>query len=103
MLRSLQRASQVSSKQASKSWARLQTTTAVPVTPLAPRVQRPIGAFRGGITGFLLGFASAGVASYVYLSNEFQKSSELLFVDIESVHSSVRRLEEHIATLEAKR
>lgn len=62
------------------------------------KVRKPIGAFRGGITGFLLGFGSAGILCYVALSREFDRSAQLLFADIEALNKSVRRLEEKVAS-----
>ncbi|PCG92932.1 Zinc finger, HIT-type [Penicillium occitanis (nom. inval.)] len=44
--------------------------------------QRPVGAFRGGLFGFLLGSVAAGVSVYYYILKEYRVSNELLTEDI---------------------
>ncbi|EED23522.1 conserved hypothetical protein [Talaromyces stipitatus ATCC 10500] len=44
--------------------------------------QKPVGAFRGGIFGFLLGSVAAGVSVYYYVLKEYRVSNELLTDDI---------------------
>ncbi|KAI1083014.1 hypothetical protein F5B20DRAFT_442821 [Whalleya microplaca] len=48
--------------------------------PLPAR--KPIGAFRGGLFGFLLGSTLAGSSVYGYVLREYKASNELLTEDI---------------------
>lgn len=52
-------------------------------TPAAGTPKKPIGAFRGGLFGFLLGSTVSGGAAYYYLMREYKVSNELLAADIE--------------------
>ncbi|MCJ1346324.1 hypothetical protein MMC31_004539, partial [Peltigera leucophlebia] len=45
-------------------------------------LRQPIGAFRGGLFGFLLGSSLSGAAVYYYILNEYKVSNELLTEDI---------------------
>ncbi|EWG38018.1 hypothetical protein FVEG_01378 [Fusarium verticillioides 7600] len=49
-------------------------------SPLPAR--KPLGAFRGGLFGFLLGSFLAGSASYSYLLKEYKIANDLLTEDI---------------------
>ncbi|TGO73311.1 hypothetical protein BELL_0372g00070 [Botrytis elliptica] len=70
-------------------------------TPLP--VRKPVGAFRGGLTGFLLGSTLAGAGVYYYILEEYKVSNELLTEDIYRVHTYVQSLEEKLADLEKKK
>ncbi|EXJ89370.1 hypothetical protein A1O3_02437, partial [Capronia epimyces CBS 606.96] len=48
----------------------------------AAPVKKPIGAFRGGLFGFLLGSTLAGASVYYYILEEYKVSNELLTEDI---------------------
>ncbi|KAI0378819.1 hypothetical protein F5Y04DRAFT_140970 [Hypomontagnella monticulosa] len=48
--------------------------------PLPAR--KPVGAFRGGLFGFLLGSTLAGAGVYGYVLREYKASNELLTEDI---------------------
>lgn len=48
--------------------------------PLPPR--KPMGAFRGGLFGFLSGCALSGGTIYSYLLREYKASNDLLTEDI---------------------
>jgi len=76
----------------------LRNSTTAAAAPVATK--KPIGAFRGGIFGFLLGSTLAGVGSYVYVYEEYRVASELLTEDIDGLRTSVQRLELHLRTLE---
>jgi len=45
-------------------------------------MQKPVGAFRGGIFGFLFGSAAAGASVYYYVLEEYKMSNEMLTEDI---------------------
>ncbi|KEF63475.1 uncharacterized protein A1O9_01453, partial [Exophiala aquamarina CBS 119918] len=49
---------------------------------VAPPVKKPVGAFRGGLFGFLLGTTLAGASVYYYILEEYKVSNELLTEDI---------------------
>ncbi|PGH04660.1 hypothetical protein AJ80_08494 [Polytolypa hystricis UAMH7299] len=51
------------------------TTAALPVS-------KPVGAFRGGLFGFLFGSAVAGASVYYYILEEYRVSNEMLTEDI---------------------
>jgi hypothetical protein len=50
-------------------------------------VQR-VGAFRGGLVGFLLGLSAASAGCYVYLLEEYQQSSNNLLSSIEELQTT---------------
>ncbi|KAJ3325705.1 hypothetical protein HDV06_003506 [Boothiomyces sp. JEL0866] len=57
-------------------------------------VQR-VGAFRGGVVGFLLGISSAGAAAYVYLLDEYQQSSLSLLSGVEDLQKTTTKLRDY--------
>ncbi|RDW85037.1 hypothetical protein BP6252_02627 [Coleophoma cylindrospora] len=72
----------------------------VAATPLPAR--KPVGAFRGGLFGFLLGSTLAGAGVYYYVLEEYKVSNELLTEDIYSLQASVQRVHSYVQTLEEK-
>ncbi|GAA6055689.1 hypothetical protein JCM3770_001022 [Rhodotorula araucariae] len=74
-----------------------------PVTPVA-RVRKPVGAFRGGIIGFLLGLTTIGGYGYFRLLDDYQKASTTLLTSVEELKGSTAQMASHlsrISTLEA--
>ncbi|KAK3207186.1 hypothetical protein GRF29_103g111173 [Pseudopithomyces chartarum] len=71
------------------------------VVTAAP-VRKPVGAFRGGLFGFLLGATTAGAGMYYYVIDEYRVSNELLTEDIYALQSAVQRIESYVKTLEEK-
>ncbi|KAF4625794.1 hypothetical protein G7Y89_g12375 [Cudoniella acicularis] len=69
-------------------------------TPLP--IRKPVGAFRGGLFGFLLGSTLAGASVYYYILEEYKVSNELLTEDIYSLQASVQRVHTYVQTLEEK-
>ncbi|CZR50604.1 uncharacterized protein PAC_00478 [Phialocephala subalpina] len=69
-------------------------------TPLP--VRKPVGAFRGGLFGFLLGSTLAGAGVYYYILEEYKVSNGLLTEDIYSLQASVQRVHSYVQTLEEK-
>ncbi|RAL66889.1 hypothetical protein DID88_007671 [Monilinia fructigena] len=65
-------------------------------------VRKPVGAFRGGMTGFLLGSTLAGAGVYYYILEEYKVSNELLTEDIYSLQNSVQRVHTYVQSLEEK-
>ncbi|KXT16093.1 hypothetical protein AC579_7144 [Pseudocercospora musae] len=62
--------------------------------------KKPIGAFRGSLSGFLLGTVLAGSGMYYYVVDEYKVSDELLTEDIYALQSAVTRLEGYVKRLE---
>ncbi|CAM1507243.1 Fc.00g068840.m01.CDS01 [Cosmosporella sp. VM-42] len=68
--------------------------------PLPAR--KPMGAFRGGLFGFLLGSFLSGGAAYSYLLKEYKAANDLLTEDIYTLQASVTRLGNYVQGLEEK-
>ncbi|KAL8388480.1 hypothetical protein RB595_009214 [Gaeumannomyces hyphopodioides] len=64
--------------------------------------RKPVGAFRGGLFGFLLGTTLAGSGVYYYVLQEYKASNELLTEDIYNLQSSVQRLSTYLTNLEER-
>ncbi|KAL9138759.1 MAG: hypothetical protein Q9175_000025 [Cornicularia normoerica] len=75
-----------------QSSARLRDATAT-----AMPVRKPVGAFRGGMFGFLLGSTLAGAGTYYYILEEYKVSNELLTEDIYVSRDSIDELYERVA------
>ncbi|KAA6413243.1 MAG: hypothetical protein FRX48_02987 [Lasallia pustulata] len=71
------------------------TATAIPV-------RKPVGAFRGGLLGFLLGSTLTGAGVYYYILEEYKVSNELLTEDIYALQAAVQRIHTYVTTLEEK-
>ncbi|KAI0894934.1 hypothetical protein F4806DRAFT_102615 [Annulohypoxylon nitens] len=69
-------------------------------TPLPAR--KPVGAFRGGLFGFLLGSTLAGAGVYSYVLREYKASNELLTEDIYALQAACQRLNTYVQQLEEK-
>ncbi|KAL9122414.1 MAG: hypothetical protein Q9187_001034 [Circinaria calcarea] len=65
-------------------------------------LRKPVGAFRGGLFGFLLGSSLAGAAVYYYILEEYKVSNELLTEDIYALQAAVQRIHSYVTTLEEK-
>ncbi|KAL1303295.1 hypothetical protein AAFC00_006701 [Neodothiora populina] len=80
-----------------------QTTSRLLETPTAALpVRKPVGAFRGGLLGFLTGSTLAGTVLYYYVIDEYKVSNQLLTEDIYALQSAVHRIEGYVHTLEEK-
>ncbi|ATY62055.1 hypothetical protein CCM_06951 [Cordyceps militaris CM01] len=76
-------------------------TSARRMADAAPLVaKKPMGAFRGGLFGFLLGCTVAGSSVYTYLVQEYKTSNDLLSEDIYTLQASVTRLTNYVKNLE---
>ncbi|OCK77251.1 hypothetical protein K432DRAFT_384837 [Lepidopterella palustris CBS 459.81] len=64
--------------------------------------KKPVGAFRGGLFGFLLGTTTAAGGMYYYVIDEYKVSNELLTEDIYALQAAVQRIEGYVRTLEEK-
>ncbi|KAI4185974.1 MAG: hypothetical protein L6R41_003780 [Letrouitia leprolyta] len=65
-------------------------------------IRKPVGAFRGGMFGFLLGTSLAGFGTYYYILDEYRVSNELLTEDIYALQAAVQRLHSYVSSLEEK-
>ncbi|EEH47657.1 hypothetical protein PABG_11394 [Paracoccidioides brasiliensis Pb03] len=65
-------------------------------------VQKPVGAFRGGLFGFLLGTTVAGASVYYYILDEYRVSNEMLTEDIYALQAATQRLNAYVTDLEGK-
>ncbi|KAF9954510.1 hypothetical protein BGZ72_004542 [Mortierella alpina] len=79
--------------------ARAEQQAAVP----APVVtyKRPVGGFRGGILGFLIGATAAGGAGYYYLLEEYQTASNLLLSSVEDLQTSTNKVRDYAKKIES--
>jgi len=69
---------------------------------VATPVKKPVGAFRGGLFGFLLGSTVAGASVYYYILEEYKVSNELLTEDIYALQAAVQRIHSYVTELENK-
>ncbi|KAJ1961177.1 hypothetical protein GGI12_003392 [Dipsacomyces acuminosporus] len=67
----------------------------------APKKKRPIGGFRGGVVGFLLGVTSAGALGFVYLIEEYQKATSLVLSSVDELEKSSLKVKEYVKKIEA--
>ncbi|KAF9973550.1 hypothetical protein BGZ73_003187 [Actinomortierella ambigua] len=63
--------------------------------------KRPVGGFRGGILGFLLGSTAAGAAGYYYLLEEYQTASNLLLASVEDLQASTSKVRDYAKKIES--
>ncbi|KAJ2866567.1 hypothetical protein GGH94_001459 [Coemansia aciculifera] len=66
----------------------------------APKKKRPIGGFRGGLVGFLLGVTSAGAFGFVYLIEEYQKATSLVLSSVDELEKSSLKVREYVKKIE---
>jgi len=76
-----------------------------PVTPVADvgtvKPKRPVGAVRGGIFGFLLGFSLAASFASYHLLEEYKQASATLQASVEELQASTQKVSEHVKRIEA--
>jgi len=80
----------------SRQMAEAVTAPAGTATP----VKKPMGAFRGGLFGFLLGSTLAFGASFTYLRNEWKIRDDILMEDFASLRAACQRVEARFKVLE---
>ncbi|KAI4102511.1 MAG: hypothetical protein L6R37_004338 [Teloschistes peruensis] len=59
-------------------------------------IRKPVGAFRGGMFGFLLGTTLAGASAFYYIIDEYRVSNELLTEDIYALQAAVRSIPNYV-------
>ncbi|KAG8857324.1 hypothetical protein FRB96_005811 [Tulasnella sp. 330] len=77
------------------------TDAPVIVDATTVRPKKPIGGFRGGIFGFLLGFSVASAYASYRLLEEYKIASALLQASVEDLQSSTDKVSTHIRRIEA--
>ncbi|RDW78551.1 uncharacterized protein DSM5745_05403 [Aspergillus mulundensis] len=70
-------------------------------TPPLP-ARKPVGAFRGGLFGFLTGSVAAGAVVYYYILGEYRISNNMLTEDINALQCATQKLQTYISELEAR-
>ncbi|KAJ5196032.1 hypothetical protein N7449_006511 [Penicillium cf. viridicatum] len=63
---------------------------------------KPVGAFRGGVFGFLTGSVAAGASVYYYILAEYRFANELLSDDISALQKATIKLQSYITELETR-
>ncbi|KAL5000370.1 hypothetical protein BDV10DRAFT_162591 [Aspergillus recurvatus] len=64
--------------------------------------RKPVGAFRGGLFGFLTGSVVAGAAVYYYILGEYRVSNNMLTEDINALQTATQKLQTYISELETR-
>ena len=75
-------------------------TTTTTATPVTIRRKPPVGAFRGGITGFLLGTTLACGFGWVYFLEEYRNASDLLMESVEELQGSTGKITGYVKRIE---
>ncbi|GAA5954321.1 hypothetical protein JCM8115_003372 [Rhodotorula mucilaginosa] len=78
----------------------LEPETPVQEAPVA-RSRRPVGAFRGGIIGFLLGLTAVGGYGYLRVLDDYRQASEKLLTSVEELKSSTEQMTTHLSRINA--
>ncbi|PPQ68330.1 hypothetical protein CVT24_004811 [Panaeolus cyanescens] len=63
--------------------------------------KRPVGGFRGGIVGFLVGFSLASSFAAYRLLEEYQQASAALQASVEELKLSTEKVSAHVRRIEA--
>ncbi|KAI0631996.1 hypothetical protein C8Q77DRAFT_1158680 [Trametes polyzona] len=85
----------------------LSTTRAVRQEAAAPNFgsvpppKKPVGAFRGGIVGFLFGFSLASSLAAYHLLEEYKLASAALQASVEELQTSTQKVSAHVRRIEA--
>ncbi|KAI0087813.1 hypothetical protein BDY19DRAFT_892568 [Irpex rosettiformis] len=80
---------------------RQEAASATPNIGSVPPPKKPVGAFRGGLTGFLFGFSLASSYAAYHLLDEYQKASAALQASVEELQQSTQKVSAHIRRIEA--
>ncbi|KAI1793303.1 hypothetical protein LXA43DRAFT_885882 [Ganoderma leucocontextum] len=83
----------------------LSTTRAVrqentPNLGSVPPAKKPVGAFRGGIVGFLFGFSLASSLAAYHLLEEYKLASAALQASVEELQTSTQKVSAHVRRIE---
>ncbi|KAK0514844.1 hypothetical protein JMJ35_002223 [Cladonia borealis] len=100
-MRALQQTASMAPLRSSRTFqssSRLLDASSVAAAP----ARKPVGAFRGGMFGFLLGSTFAGAGTYYYILEEYKVSNELLTEDIYALQAAVQKIHTYVSSLEEK-
>ncbi|KAJ1919920.1 hypothetical protein H4219_001701 [Mycoemilia scoparia] len=76
-------------------------STASAAAEAVPKKRRAIGGFRGGVVGFLLGATTAGAAGFLYLIDQYQKTSSLVLESIDDLEATSRKVKDYVRKIES--
>ncbi|KAK7681602.1 hypothetical protein QCA50_015335 [Cerrena zonata] len=77
------------------------TPAAAPNLGSIPPPKKPVGAFRGGIVGFLFGFSLASSYAAYHLLDEYKQASVALQASVDELQQSTQKVSAHIRRIEA--
>ncbi|BGP27874.1 hypothetical protein Rt10032_c14g5217 [Rhodotorula toruloides] len=63
------------------------------------RVRRPVGAFRGGLIGFLLGVSMVGGYGYFRLLDDYKQASSALLLSVDELKQSTTQMSTHLSRI----
>ncbi|CAL1712924.1 unnamed protein product [Somion occarium] len=79
----------------------IREAAATPNLGSVPPPKRPVGAFRGGIVGFLFGFSLASSYAAYHLLDEYKQASAALQASVDELQQSTQKVSAHIRRIEA--
>ncbi|PCH40249.1 hypothetical protein WOLCODRAFT_136745 [Wolfiporia cocos MD-104 SS10] len=74
---------------------------AAPNLGSVPPPKKPVGAFRGGIVGFLFGFSLASSLAAYHLLEEYKLASAALQASVDELQLSTQKVSAHVRRIEA--
>ncbi|KAL7418099.1 hypothetical protein BDY24DRAFT_411205 [Mrakia frigida] len=74
--------------------------SAVPSTVGSFKPSRPVGGFRGGLVGFLLGFTVASAYASYHLLDEYKHATDLLLESVRELEGSTAKMSDHVRRIE---
>ncbi|KAI0917368.1 hypothetical protein AcW1_007430 [Taiwanofungus camphoratus] len=83
------------------STTRVVREEATPNLGTVPPPKKPVGAFRGGIVGFLFGFSLASSLAAYHLLEEYKLASAALQASVEELALSTQKVSAHVRRIEA--
>ncbi|KAF8582846.1 hypothetical protein K439DRAFT_1617976 [Ramaria rubella] len=83
------------------SVARANATSVTPELGTIRPQKQPVGGFRGGLFGFLLGFSVASAFASYHLLEEYKQASNTLQASVEELQVSTQKVSTHIRRIEA--
>ncbi|CCL99259.1 uncharacterized protein FIBRA_01274 [Fibroporia radiculosa] len=72
-----------------------------PNVGILPPPKKPVGAFRGGVVGFLFGFSLASSLAAYHLLEEYKMASAALQASVEELQMSTAKVSAHVRRIEA--
>ncbi|OBZ71159.1 hypothetical protein A0H81_08735 [Grifola frondosa] len=95
------RAASVHSSRRLLSTTRVVRDAAAPDLGTIAAPKKPVGAFRGGIVGFLFGFSLAASFAAYHLLDEYKQASAALQASVEELQVSTQKVSAHVRRIEA--